>query len=75
MGKTRSAKSKIRYVSDEKGEVIAVQIEILHFQKLLNEINDLKHDDSMEDAIREIYEIEKGTLPKVALHAFLDEIQ
>lgn len=74
MANNNSPDQKISYVSDENGEVVAVQIGIKHFQKMIRELSDSRTEESMEDAIREIYEIERGTLPKISLTDFLDEI-
>lgn len=66
--------SKIHYLSNEKGDVVAVQVDIAYFQNLLSKVSDNQHEETMEDAIREIHEIEKGTLPKISLSSFLDEM-
>jgi hypothetical protein len=72
--KTADINDKVKYVSDHRGEVVAVQISIGYFQQLIESSENSKHEETMESAIKEIYEIEQGKQPKVTLSKFIDEI-
>lgn len=70
----KAPEGNIRFVTDQNGEVISVQVDIAYFQNLLDKAHENDHFQAMEDAIREIYELEKGTIPKISLSSFLEEI-
>lgn len=71
---TKPINDKVKYVSDHRGEVVAVQISVGYFHQLIENSESSKHEETMEAAIKEIYEIEQGKQPKVTLSKFIDEI-